>query len=79
LLQNYHRKRKVREKSLEKSESFKIYGNKKFQAKEYIASLQLYTKSALYAPSDSKNLPIAIANRSASLLYLKRWQVIRRI
>jgi len=79
LLIKFHNNGEIKGKNSEKSESFKNCGNKEFQEKEYIASLQSYTKSALYAPSDSKNLSIAIANRSASLFYLRRWQVIRKI
>lgn len=66
-------KRKQR-KNLEMSTAFKLAGNKEFQSKNYAASLELYTKSALYAPSNSVDLSIAIANRSASLFYLDRWQ-----
>ncbi|EZA60897.1 SET and MYND domain-containing protein [Ooceraea biroi] len=74
-LEDCHNKRQTGGgKNVEKSESLKNSGNKEFQTKNYIASLKSYTKSALYAPADSKNLPIAVANRSASLFYLKRWQ-----
>ncbi|XP_018306550.1 SET and MYND domain-containing protein 4 isoform X2 [Mycetomoellerius zeteki] len=62
------------QKNLEKSTAFKLSGNKEFQSKKYVASLESYTKSATYAPSNSINLSIAIANRSASLFYLDRWQ-----
>lgn len=54
---------------------YKTEGNKEFQSKNYNTSLKLYTKSAIYAPSGSIDLPVAIANRSASLFYLERWQV----
>ncbi|XP_012526872.1 SET and MYND domain-containing protein 4 [Monomorium pharaonis] len=72
-LYNVKDKRKQR-KNLEISTAFKLAGNKEFQSKNYVASLELYTKSALYAPSNSIDLSIAIANRSASLFYLDRWQ-----
>ncbi|XP_072746541.1 SET and MYND domain-containing protein 4 [Anoplolepis gracilipes] len=61
-------------KNLETSMSYKSEGNKKFQSKNYITSLKLYTKSAVYAPSGTIDLPVAIANRSASLFYLERWE-----
>ncbi|OAD52317.1 SET and MYND domain-containing protein 4 [Eufriesea mexicana] len=48
-------------------------GNKEFQAKDYVKSIELYTKCAQYAPANSCELPIAIANRSASLFYLNRY------
>lgn len=73
-LYNARDKRKQR-KNLEMSTAFKLAGNKEFQSKNYVASLELYTKSALYAPSNNVDLSIAIANRSASLFYLDRWQV----
>jgi len=63
------------QKNLEKSTAFKLSGNKEFQSKKYAASLESYTNSAIYAPSSSINLSIAIANRSASLFYMDRWQV----
>lgn len=72
-LYNAKDKRKQR-KNLEISTAFKVAGNKEFQSKKYAASLELYTKSALYAPANSVDLSIAIANRSASLFYLDRWQ-----
>lgn len=75
-LYNTKDKRKQR-KNLEISTAFKLSGNKEFQSKKYAASLELYTNSALYAPSNSIDLSIAIANRSASLFYLDRWQVNR--
>lgn len=62
-------------KNLETSMFYKTEGNKEFQSKNYNTSLKLYTKSAIYAPSGSLDLPVAIANRSASLFYLERWQV----
>ncbi|KYM99194.1 SET and MYND domain-containing protein 4 [Cyphomyrmex costatus] len=62
------------QKNLERSTAFKLSGNKEFQSKKYAASLESYSKSVIYAPSNSINLSIAIANRSASLFYLDKWQ-----
>jgi len=66
-------------KNLETSMFYKSEGNKEFQLKNYNTSLKLYTKSAIYAPSGSIDLPVAIANRSAALFYLERWQVSKGI
>ncbi|XP_017890867.1 SET and MYND domain-containing protein 4-like [Ceratina calcarata] len=71
-LDDVHRKRK-QSKSVVKAETFKNLGNKMFQAKRYIKSIEFYTKSASYAPLDSSQLSIAFANRSASLFYLYRY------
>ncbi|KAK2583765.1 hypothetical protein KPH14_009675 [Odynerus spinipes] len=61
-------------KSLEKAKIFKDVGNKDFQAKNYNSSIQSYTKVALYAPADSEVLPLAIANRSAALYHLGKYE-----
>jgi len=55
--------------------AYKLSGNQEFQAKNYVTSLESYTKSAVFAPSNSDELPIAIGNRSASLFHLNRWEV----
>ncbi|XP_043594924.1 SET and MYND domain-containing protein 4-like isoform X2 [Bombus pyrosoma] len=60
-------------KSVSKAQIFKKMGNKEFQEKNYIKSIELYTKCALYAPVNSCELAVAIANRSASLFYLNRY------
>lgn len=70
-LEKLHSKRDS--KSIVKAEEFKQNGNKHFQMKQYNESIQMYTKSALYAPADSSNLSVAFANRSASLFYLNRY------
>ncbi|KZC08204.1 PREDICTED: SET and MYND domain-containing protein 4 [Dufourea novaeangliae] len=69
-LMQCHNKRES--KSTAKAQTFKIMGNKQFQSKNYCESIQSYTKSALYAPANSCELSIAIANRSAALFYLDR-------
>ncbi|XP_066589940.1 SET and MYND domain-containing protein 4-like isoform X2 [Prorops nasuta] len=61
-------------KSLEKAKLIKTLGNKEFQGKNYLSSIHSYTKSALYAPADSEDLPVAIANRSAALYYLGKYE-----
>ncbi|XP_011635042.1 SET and MYND domain-containing protein 4-like isoform X1 [Pogonomyrmex barbatus] len=65
---------KKQRKNMDISIMFKKTGNQEFHSKNYVSSLQLYTKSAQYAPSNSIELSIAIANRSASLIHLDRWQ-----
>ncbi|XP_014467646.1 PREDICTED: SET and MYND domain-containing protein 4-like [Dinoponera quadriceps] len=60
-------------KSLEKATLFKLVGNREFQSKKYALSVSTYTKSAIYAPADSEDLSVAIANRSASLFYLGKY------
>ncbi|CAL1689834.1 unnamed protein product [Lasius platythorax] len=72
-LYNERETRKER-KNLDTSIYYKSKGNKAFKIKDYNTSVKLYTKSAIYAPSGSIDLSLAIANRSASLFYLERWQ-----
>ncbi|KOC67549.1 SET and MYND domain-containing protein 4 [Habropoda laboriosa] len=60
-------------KSIAKAQKFKAMGNKEFQAKNFTESIQFYTKCLQHAPANSNELPIAIANRSASLFYLNRY------
>lgn len=66
-------------KSIEKAKIFKDVGNKDFQAKNYTSSIQSYTKVALYAPADSEVLPLAIANRSAALYHLGKYEVSKML
>ncbi|XP_051169953.1 SET and MYND domain-containing protein 4-like [Leptopilina boulardi] len=61
-------------KSLEKTKQLRELGNKEFQAKNYSASIHLYTKSLQYAPMGSEDLALAVANRSASLFYLEKFE-----
>ncbi|XP_033229555.1 SET and MYND domain-containing protein 4-like [Belonocnema kinseyi] len=61
-------------KSLEKTKQLRELGNKEFQVKNYTASIHLYTKSLQYAPMGSEELAIAVANRSASLFYLEKYE-----
>lgn len=68
-----YKKREI--KSLEKATKFRVSGNKKFQEKNYGSCIELYTKSAIYAPADSEDLAVSIANRSASFFYLNRYSV----
>ncbi|XP_012219743.1 SET and MYND domain-containing protein 4-like [Linepithema humile] len=64
--------KKKHKKDLDVSIAHKLTGNQEFQAKNYAASLESYTKSAIFAPLDSEELSIAIGNRSASLFQLNR-------
>lgn len=65
-------------KSLEKTKQLRELGNKEFQAKNYSASIHLYTKSLQYAPMGSEDLALAVANRSASLFYLEKFEVNKK-
>lgn len=65
-------------KSLEKATIFKLVGNREFQSKKYALSVSTYTKSAIYAPADSEDLAVSIANRSAALFYLGKYHVSTR-
>lgn len=58
-----------------KSEEFRKEGNKEFQNKRYLTSIKYYTMSLQYAPWDSLDFPLALANRSAALFYLEKYQV----
>ncbi|CAK9800854.1 SET and MYND domain-containing protein 4 [Anthophora plagiata] len=70
-LEDHYDKRES--KSIAKAQTFKSMGNKEFQATNYIKSIQCYTKCSQHAPANSTELSIAIANRSASLFYLNRY------
>lgn len=50
-------------------------GNDKFRANHVEESYRYYCESVLYAPQDGPMYPLALANRSAALLRLKRFQV----
>ncbi|CAK9830542.1 SET and MYND domain-containing protein 4 [Anthophora retusa] len=70
-LEDHYDKRES--KSIAKAQTFKSMGNKEFQATNYIKSIHCYTKCSQHAPATSTELSIAIANRSASLFYLNRY------
>ena len=75
-LDNHYDRREC--KSTVKAQAFKKMGNKEFQEKNYNKSIESYTKCALYASINSCELPVAMANRSASLFYLGRYDVSRK-
>ncbi|PSN40378.1 hypothetical protein C0J52_11855 [Blattella germanica] len=56
------------EKSASRASSFRTQGNDKFRARNNEASLALYTKSVIHAPTGSDELALALANRSADCL-----------
>jgi hypothetical protein len=62
-------------KSEEVSLLWRQHGNDKFRANRVEESYRYYCKSVLYAPQDGAMYPLALANRSAALLRLKRFQV----
>ena len=67
---HYHKKEC---KSVQSAQVFKAIGNMEFQAKEYARSIKSYTECASHAPINSHELSVAIANRSAALFYLNRY------
>lgn len=50
-------------------------GNEKFRVNLVEDSYKCYTKSVVYAHQNGTMYPLALANRSAALLRLKRFQV----
>ncbi|XP_076300983.1 protein-lysine N-methyltransferase SMYD4-like [Lasioglossum baleicum] len=70
-LKQYHNTKES--KSITKAQVLKNTGNKQFQAKNYSESIQSYTECAMYAPEHSPECSVAIANRSASLYFLNRY------
>lgn len=62
-------------KNIQKSEELRKQGNKEFQNKKYLASTKFYTLSLQYAPWESEDLPLALANRSAALFYMEKYEV----
>lgn len=63
-------------KSNEQSIAFRKEGNENFSLKSrnYFRALELYNKSICYSLSDSENISIGYANRSAVLFELKNYQ-----
>lgn len=50
-------------------------GNDQFRADCYEESYKCYSKSVVYATQNGPMYPLALANRSAALLKMKRFQV----
>lgn len=48
-------------------------GNKLFKDKKYLAAMNAYTQSIIYAPDDSEILPLVYNNRSSASFYLKNY------
>ncbi|OXU21510.1 hypothetical protein TSAR_009791 [Trichomalopsis sarcophagae] len=61
-------------KNIQKSEELRKQGNKEFQNKKYLTSIKSYTLSLQYAPWESEDLPLALANRSAALFYMEKYE-----
>jgi len=59
------------EKSSAEATRLKDLGNKKFQNKDYIGSLESYNKALLLAPPNEEIYSVCLANRSAVLLHLR--------
>lgn len=51
-------------------------GNDKFRANNVEESYKCYSKSVVYAHQNGPMYPLALANRSAALLRMKRFEVL---
>lgn len=63
-------------KSEEVSLLWRQQGNEKFRANLFEDSYQCYTRSVMYAHQGGVMYPLALANRSAALLKLKKFEVV---
>jgi SET and MYND domain-containing protein 4 len=61
-------------KSETRSSAFREAGNEKFKTKKDLQALELYTRSILFAPAESRSLALAYGNRSAVLKSLRKFQ-----
>lgn len=66
---------KFEAKSAEESSVLRSTGNDLFKKKSYQIALHFYTKSILLAPFESKELPLAFANRSAVLYHIRMYRL----
>ncbi|XP_011502335.1 PREDICTED: SET and MYND domain-containing protein 4-like [Ceratosolen solmsi marchali] len=73
-LHNVEQNQTSNKKNVQKSEELRKQGNKEFQNKKYFLSIKYYTLSLQYAPSESEDLPLALANRSAALFYIEKYE-----
>ncbi|XP_058803847.1 SET and MYND domain-containing protein 4-like isoform X2 [Phymastichus coffea] len=62
------------EKNMQKSEQFRKLGNREFKNKTYLDSIKYYTLSLQYASWESQEFALALANRSAALFHLEKYQ-----
>lgn len=64
-------------KDAEKSKQFKDEGNKFFSKKSYMSAVEEYNKAVMFAPFQEADnaLSIALANRSAALLHLRKFEL----
>lgn len=74
-----HNRQVAREKGSLKDDTishlWRTRGNAAYKIEKYERSLECYTKAVLYAKKTSPCYPLALANRSASLVKLEKFQV----
>lgn len=63
------------QKSKDKAKSSRENGNKAFKIQDYLQSLLSYGECAKQASGDTEEFSVALANRSAALLRLRRYSV----
>lgn len=61
-------------KSEKKSISARQEGNHRFKKKQFLAAMELYTKSLLLAPFECEQLSLGYSNRSAALYHLSEYE-----
>lgn len=61
-------------KSPAHSSKLRADGNEKFKYKDYASSIELFTESMAHASYNSKEMALAVANRSAALFYLGAYE-----
>ncbi|XP_063982204.1 SET and MYND domain-containing protein 4-like [Diachasmimorpha longicaudata] len=61
-------------KSPETAKRFRDIGNDSFKKRDYVKSLTSYTESAKFSSVDEDDFSVVIANRSASLFHMCRYQ-----
>ncbi|XP_049828172.1 SET and MYND domain-containing protein 4-like [Schistocerca gregaria] len=62
------------QKSPTQSSKLRADGNEKFKYKDYASSAELFTESMAHALYNSKEMALAVANRSAALFYLGAYE-----
>ncbi|XP_067002891.2 SET and MYND domain-containing protein 4 isoform X2 [Anabrus simplex] len=61
-------------KSILKASKYRQLGNDKYRCKDDRGSLLMYTESIRYAPDNSEDLSLALANRSAALFHMQYFE-----
>lgn len=61
-------------KNSSKAKELRETGNKEFENEHYSYSMKYYTLSLVYAPLGTEDLSLALANRSAALFFLGKYE-----